>query len=178
MELFEKTLSSKEIFNGRIIKVRVDKVILPDGNESSREIVEHAGAVAILPLDDENNIWMVQQYRKPVEKTLLEIPAGIIEENEEPLVCAQRELAEETGLRAARWEKILSYYSSPGFSNEILHIYMARELTDGEAKPDKDEFLKITKIPLEEAYKSIFEGKILDGKSIIGIQYAYYLLNR
>jgi len=178
MELTENTLSSKEIFKGKIIKVRVDKVALPDGNESTREIVEHADAVAVVAIDDDENVWMVRQYRKPVELTLLEIPAGIIEENEDPLAGAKRELAEETGLRAGHWEKILSYYSSPGFSDEMLYLYMARNLTEGEASLDKDEFLKIEKIPLEKAYRLIFEGKILDGKSIIGIQHAYFRLKK
>lgn len=172
MELGEKTVSSREIFTGKIIKVKVDTVVMPDGRQSTREIVEHRGAVAIVPVDEDNQVWMVRQYRKPVEKVLLEIPAGTMEEGEEPLLCAQRELGEETGLRAEKWEKILSYYSAPGFSDEILHLYLATGLTEGPTNPDSDEFLEVVKIPLEQAYASIFEGTIIDGKSIIGIQYA------
>ncbi|MGS0764062.1 NUDIX domain-containing protein [Syntrophomonas curvata] len=178
MKFEEKTIKSEDIFSGRIIKVRVDTVSLPDGRESTREIVEHAGAVAIVALDDENNIRLVRQYRKPVEQVLLEIPAGTMEADEEALSCAQRELAEETGLQAAVWERILSYYSAPGFSDEELHLYLARDLTSGECSPDSDEFLESVSIPLNEAYRMIFTGQIVDGKSIIGIQYAFNRLVR
>lgn len=178
MNFEEKTIHSKDIFSGRIIKVRVDTVSLPDGRESTREIVEHAGAVAIVALDDENNIRLVRQYRKPVEQVLLEIPAGIMEADEEALSSAQRELAEETGLQAASWERILSYYSAPGFSDEELHLYLAQNLTPGECSPDSDEFLESVSIPLKEAYRMIFTGQIVDGKSIIGIQYAFNRLVR
>ena len=178
MKLEEKTLSSKEIFSGRIIKVRVDTVSLPDERESTREIVEHSGAVGIVAVDDKNNIRLVRQYRKPVEKILLEIPAGTLEQNEEALNCAKRELAEETGLHAGRWEKILSYYSTPGFTDEELHLYLAQDLTPGKTSLDADEFLESVSIPLEEAYRMIFTGQIVDGKSIIGIQNAFYSLVR
>lgn len=178
MNFEEKTLHSQDIFSGRIIKVRVDTVSLPDGRESTREIVNHAGAVAILAVDDENNICLVRQYRKPVEKVLLEIPAGLIEPDEEPLSSAQRELAEETGLQAASWERVLSYYSAPGFSDEELHLYLAQGLTPGKCSFDSDEFLENVRIPLAEAYKMIFSGQIVDGKSLIGIQYAFSRLVR
>ncbi|MEN6350534.1 MAG: NUDIX hydrolase [Syntrophomonas sp.] len=174
MELGEKTLSSRELFKGRIIKVREDRVLLPDGTESTREIVEHAGAVAIVAIDDEDNVWMVRQYRKPLEEVLLEIPAGTLEENEDPLLCAQRELAEETGLRAKNWQRILAYYSAPGFCNEKLHLFMASQLSEGESNLDHDEFLEPVRVPLREAYDLIFAGQIKDGKSIIGIQYAFW----
>ncbi|MGI5911121.1 MAG: NUDIX domain-containing protein [Syntrophomonadaceae bacterium] len=176
MNYDEKTLYSKDIFSGRIIKVRVDTVSLPDGRNSTREIVEHAGAVAIVAVDDNNYIYLVRQYRKPIEKVLIEIPAGLIEKGEEAIAAAKRELAEETGLRAANWSRILSYYSAPGFSNEELHLYLARNLSQGEFNLDKDEFLENVSMPLEEAYRLIFSGQIVDGKSIIGIQYAYNYL--
>jgi ADP-ribose pyrophosphatase len=172
MDFTEKTLESQRIFAGRIIKVRVDTVTLPDGRQSTREVVEHSGAVAIIALDNDNNIIMVRQYRKPVEGLLLEIPAGTMEENEEPLVCAQRELKEETGFTADHWEKILSYYSAPGFTDEYLHLYLASGLTGGEKALDIDEFVETIHLPLQDAYNKIFDGQIVDGKSIIGIQYA------
>lgn len=172
MDLNEKTISTQPIFTGKILKLRVDTVELPDGRESTREIVEHRGAVAIVVINDDNEIFMVRQYRKPVEKVLLEIPAGTMEKNEEPLECARRELSEETGLTAAHWEHILSYYSAPGFSDELLHLYAATGLEPGETHPDQDEFLELVKMPLNEAYRLIFDGTIVDGKSIIGIQYA------
>jgi len=172
MDLTEKTIGTKEIFTGRIIKVRVDTVRLPDGGESTREVVEHAGAVGVVAVDNDNNIIMVRQYRKPVEGVLLEIPAGTMEKGEDPLLCAQRELKEETGFTAEHWNKILSYYSAPGFTDEYLHLYLASDLTGGEIALDDDEFVETVRLPLSEAYRMIFEGHIADGKSIIGIQYA------
>ena len=172
MDFEEKTISSRDIFKGRIVKLRVDTVRLPDGRESTREVIEHAGAVAIVALDHAGQIVMVRQYRKPVEQVLLEIPAGTMEANEDPLLCAQRELREETGYSAGHWQKILSYYSAPGFTDEYLHLYLATDLSDGEVEPDEDEFIETVSLPLKKAYQLIFEGQIKDGKSIIGIQYA------
>ncbi|NLV21234.1 MAG: NUDIX hydrolase [Syntrophomonadaceae bacterium] len=173
MDFTEETISSREIFKGKIIKLRVDNVRLPDSRESTREIVEHAGAVAIIALDEVENIIMVRQYRKPVEQVLLEIPAGTLEADEEPLACAQRELREETGLTADHWHKVLSYYSAPGFCNEQLHIYLASGLHEGQGETDEDEFVEMVRLPLTEAYQMIFSGEIKDGKSIIGLQYAF-----
>ncbi len=173
MDLTEKTINRQEIYAGKIVTLRVDTVILPDGHEGQREVVEHSGAVAIIALPNDKDIILVRQYRKAVEQVLLEIPAGTLERNEEPLECARRELEEETGLKAERWQKILAYYSAPGFTNECLHIYMATGLTAGENKPDHDEFVETVTMSLDEAYQSIFTGQIADGKSIIGIQYAY-----
>lgn len=172
MNFEEKTIRSQDIFSGRIVKLKVDTVRLPDGRESTREIIEHAGAVAIVALNKEGQIIMVRQYRKPVEQVLLEIPAGTMEKGEDPLLCAQRELREETGYTAGNWEKILSYYSAPGFTDEQLHLYMATDLSDGDTQPDEDEFVETAILPLEKAYQLIFDGQIIDGKSIIGIQYA------
>jgi ADP-ribose pyrophosphatase len=172
MDLTEKTLVTREIFSGRIIKVRVDTVSLPNGKQSTREVVEHAGAVAVVALDNDNNIIMVRQYRKPVEMVLMEIPAGTMEMDEDPLLCAQRELAEETGYSAKHWEKVLSYFSAPGFTDECLHLYLASGLTGGEIDLDDDEFVETVHLPLKEAWHMIFAGNIMDGKSIIGIQYA------
>ena len=172
MDLTEKTVETREIFSGRIIKVRVDTVCLPNGRQSTREVVEHAGAVAIVAIDHKNNIIMVNQYRKPVEKVLMEIPAGTMEMDEDPLLCAQRELKEETGLSAEHWEKVLAYYSTPGFTDEYIHIYLATGLTEGELDLDEDEFLETVRLPLEETGRMIIAGEIRDGKSIIGIQCA------
>jgi len=173
MDLEEKTLSSNKIFQGRIVRLRVDQVSLPDGRQSQREIVEHPGAVAILPLDADNRIWMVSQYRKAVEQVLMEIPAGTLEKSEDPLACAQRELAEETGLTAGDWQEIIQYYCAPGFCDEKTFIYIARNLKqDAQLSPDHDEFLQVIQLPLAEAYQQILDGRIVDGKSIIAIQYA------
>ena len=178
MDLREFTKESKEIFKGKILRLRVDTVELPDGREGTREIVDHNGAVAIVALDDNGKLKMVRQYRKAAEIIMLEIPAGTLETGEDPLDCAQRELEEETGLKAKHWEKILSYYSAPGFCNEELHLYLAQGLYPGETNPDEDEFLEQVDVTLYEAYDMIFQGQINDGKSIIGIQYAYHRMER
>lgn len=178
MDLEEKTRSSERIYEGKIIKVRIDEVLLPDGKQSKREIVEHSGAVAILPVDEQNHIWMVRQYRKAVEQVLLEIPAGTLEIGEDPLDCARRELEEETGLRADTWEKLLEYYCAPGFCDEKSHIYIARNFSAGMVNPDGDEFLEVVQLPLKAAYELIFKGQIIDGKSIIAIQHAYHEMVR
>jgi ADP-ribose pyrophosphatase len=170
-DLTEKTLHSREIYAGRVIRVRVDTVSLPDGNQSTREVVEHAGAVAVIALDDEDNIVMVQQYRKPLDMVLTEIPAGTMAKDEDPLLCAQRELEEETGYLASQWEKIVTYYSAPGFTDEKLHIFMARGLSQGVTHPDPDEFIEVKFVPLAEAFQAVYAGGIIDGKSIIAIQY-------
>lgn len=175
MDLEEKTLESTRVFNGRVINLRVDKVSLPNGGESTREIVEHRGAVAMVAINEKQEIVLVRQYRKPLEQVTLEIPAGTLEAGEDPLDCARRELREEVKMKAEKWEKILYYYSAPGFCTECLHLYLARELSAEEGRPDEDEFLETVVLPLEEAYQAIFQGRIIDGKSIIGIQYALNL---
>ncbi len=176
MDLEEKTSSSERIYEGKIIKVRIDEVILPDGRKGKREIVEHSGAVAILPIDEQYRVWLVRQYRKAVGQVLLEIPAGTLEIGEDPLDCARRELEEETGLRADTWEKLLEYYCAPGFCDEKSHIYIARNFFSGTANPDGDEFLEVVQMPLEAAYELISTGQIIDGKSIIAIQHAYHAM--
>lgn len=173
MDFTEKTLSSQQIFRGKIINVKLDTVSLPDGRESKREIVEHGEAVAIAAVDDEKNILMVRQFRKPIEQLLLEIPAGLMEENENALETAKRELAEETGFRASEWEQLAYFYTAPGFTNEKIYLFMAGNLKSGEISLDEDEFIEVVKIPLEEAYAMTEKGQIADAKSIIGIQYAY-----
>ncbi|MDR1615474.1 MAG: NUDIX hydrolase [Syntrophomonadaceae bacterium] len=174
MNLEEKTIASQKIFSGKIVNLRVDTVLLPNGKRGAREIVEHSGAVAIVALDEENNIYLVRQYRKAAQKIMLEIPAGTLNQGEDPLAAAKRELREEIGARAGHWEKICSYYSSPGFCTEELTVYLAAGLTAGNPNPDPDEFLEVTKMPLSQAFDLVRRNEIMDGKSIIGIQYAYW----
>jgi len=172
MDLTETTIASEEIFQGRIIKVRVDTVTLPDGGQSTREVVEHTGAVGVVAIDKDEHIILVRQFRKPVNRVMLEIPAGTLFTGEDPLQCAQRELREETGYSAQTWTKILSYFSTPGFCNEQLHLFLACDLSTGETETDPDEFVETSRLPLNEAHEMIFDGGIADGKSIIGIQFA------
>lgn len=167
--MHEKTLKTARIYEGKIINVRVDTVELPDQKYSKREIVEHSGASAVVPITREGEVVLVKQFRKPVEAVLLEIPAGRLETKESAEKCALRELAEETGFQAGRLEPLISYYSSPGFSNEVIHLFLAQDLTEGSAQPDEDEYLEIIKVPLNEALKMIDSGAIQDSKTIIGL---------
>ncbi|SDK50256.1 NUDIX hydrolase [Natronincola ferrireducens] len=169
MPFEEKTLKSERIYEGKIINLRVDTVELPHKKYSKREIVEHSGAVGILAITEEKNIVLVRQFRKPVEEILLEIPAGKIEANETSEVCALRELKEETGFETDNIRKLLDFYTTPGFSNEIMHIFLAQNLSKGIATPDEDEYIEIVHIPLEEAVKKIINGEIKDSKTIIAI---------
>jgi len=174
----EKTMKSERVYEGKVINLRVDTVELPDRKYSKREIVEHAGAVAIVAVNPEGKLLLIKQFRKPVEEVLLEIPAGRIEPNENPEHTALRELEEETGFKANKIEKLVQYYSTPGFSNEILHIYLAQELEAGIAKPDEDEYIETFPMTLEEAMDKIKAGEIKDSKAIIGIlmYYRYHVL--
>ncbi|MGB9791179.1 MAG: NUDIX domain-containing protein [Thermacetogeniaceae bacterium] len=167
--LIEKTIASKDVFKGRIIKVRVDTVLLPDGNTATREVVEHPGAVVILAINDRDEIIMVRQYRHATGEVLLELPAGKRDPNENPLICAQRELEEETGYSAREWHIPFSFYTSPGFCNELLYFVVAKGLVKGESHPDGEEFLEVLKVPVEEARRMVASGEIKDAKTILGI---------
>jgi len=171
--LEEKTLKSEHIFSGRIIQVQVDEVELPNGKTSTRELVKHPGAVAIIAVTDDNKIVMVEQYRKPLEKTIVEIPAGKLEKGEEPSLCAKRELEEETGYECQSLELISSFYTSPGFADEIIHVYLAKGLSKKEnaAGLDEDEFVNLMEVTLEEAQVLIEEQQIFDAKTIFAVQY-------
>ena len=165
----EKTIRSKTIFEGKLIHVQVDEVTLPDGGTSTREIVKHPGAVATLAITDEEKLILVRQFRKPLEKTTLELPAGKLDPGEAPEVCARRELEEETGYQAGKVEHLVSFYTSPGFADEVLHLYEARQLKVGEARPDPDEFVETVELTLDEAYAEIAKGQICDAKTVAAV---------
>ncbi len=171
--LEEKTIKTEQIFNGKVISLQVDDVELPNGKNSKREIVKHPGAVAVIPLTDDNKIVMVEQFRKPLEKAIVEIPAGKLEKGEDPELCAKRELEEETGYVCGEIEKLVSFYTSPGFADEILHIYAARKLSkiENPAIPDEDEFVDVIELTLEEAQAYIADQKIHDAKTVYAVQY-------
>lgn len=169
MDLHEETIATKNIFDGRIIKVRVDDVQLPNGKKSKREVVEHAGGVTVIPITSEGEIILVEQFRKPIEDTLLELPAGKLEEGEEPLDCAKRELVEETGYKAGKIKYMFSFFTSPGFSNEVLHLYLAEDLEPVGIDPDPDEILRIVRIKKNVIKDYINSGKIRDAKTVIGL---------
>lgn len=169
MDLTEKTLESRLVFEGRLIRVRVDKVQLPDGTTSTREIVEHKGAVAIVPMLDAENIVMVRQFRQSAGKILLEIPAGTLESGERPIECARRELMEEIGYYPDKLTEMFRSYLAPGYSTEMLHTFLAEELRPMSEDSDADEFIEVVTVNLNDAVGMIQSGEIIDAKSICGI---------
>ena len=168
----EKTLSSQLIYEGRAVKLRVDTVQKPDGRETTREIVEHSDCVAIIALDAEDKVLLVNQFRKPTEKELLEIPAGGIEPGEDPVATVQRELQEETGYRPGRVKKLGGFYSAPGYCTEYLYLYLATELTPSQLYAEDTEAIKVVSVPLSQIPDLIASGRICDAKSIAGL-YAF-----
>jgi len=169
MNLTEKTLESKRIFEGRLVNLRVDTVELPNGRISTREVVEHKGAVAIVPMLDHQTIVLVRQYRQPAGRVLLEIPAGTLDKGEDPADCARRELEEEIGYSPGLLTEMFHSYLAPGYSTEMLHTFLAEDLQKSEVNRDTDEFLEIVTVSLEDAVKMIDTGEIVDAKSICGI---------
>ncbi|AIS60365.1 NUDIX domain-containing protein [Listeria ivanovii] len=176
--LEEKTLHSETLFKGNIIQLQVDEVELPNGEHSKREIIKHPGAVAIIPFSADGAMYLVEQFRKPLEKTIIEIPAGKIEVEEEPLITAKRELEEETGFQSDDLTYLTSFYTSPGFANELLHIFVARDLHQVE-KPlekDPDEFINLVKVTPAEAEQLIQQQLIHDAKTMYAMEYWKLLL--
>ena len=172
-ELREEFLSGEEVFHGKLINVEHWRVKLPDGQEAWREVVKHCGAVAVVPLDDAGNITLVRQHRIAVGRLTLEIPAGKLDSaDEDPFLCAQRELSEETGLVAAHWEKLTCLETTPGFCNERIHIYLATGLSQGDVHPDEDEFVATVRMPLSEAVARVMDGTFRDGKTALAIMMA------
>ena len=166
MDYTEKTISAEDKFRGRIVYLHVDKVSLPDGREATREIVEHSGGVAIIPVDADGSVYCVRQYRYAVGEHLLEVPAGKLNEGEDPLECAVRELSEETGLEAAEWTYLGYTLASPGFCDEALHMYLARGLSRKEQHLDEDEFLDVVTMPFGQLVEQVMDGTITDGKTV------------
>ncbi|RKL67666.1 ADP-ribose pyrophosphatase [Salipaludibacillus neizhouensis] len=170
-KLYETTIRTTPIFQGKIIDLEVQDVTLPNGKESKREVVHHPGAVAVIALTPENKLILVRQFRKPLEKVLAEIPAGKLEKGEDPLECAKRELEEETGVQAENWTKLHSFYTSPGFADELVHVYLAEGLGEGMVNMDEDEFVERIDVTLEEAEALIESEEIHDAKTIYAVQY-------
>ncbi|HLR08186.1 MAG TPA: NUDIX hydrolase [Bacillota bacterium] len=169
----EKTIRTEEIYNGQIINLQVDDVKLPNGATSKRELVKHPGAVAVIPITKDKRIVFVEQYRKPLEKSLIEIPAGKLEKNEDPETTAVRELEEETGYTTDKLSFITSFYTSPGFADELMHIYLADQLhiLEHAVPGDDDEFVAVVKLTLEEAKQCVKDKRIHDAKTNYAILY-------
>lgn len=169
-KLREETISTSCLYRGRIINVRQDRVRLPGGKTAFREVVEHPGAVAVLALDERERAVLVRQFRQPAGAVLLEVPAGKLDPGEEPLQCARRELAEETGLQGESWRELGWYYLSPGFCNEKIYIFLARNLSSAApAAKDEDENVLVTAVELAEARRMIGRGEIRDAKTVIAL---------
>ena len=162
MELMEKTVESRVLFEGKIITVRLDKAELPNGRVASREVVEHPGGVAILPLFDDGTVSLVRQFRYPFQEVVAELPAGKLEE--------------EVGASCGRLTYLGCLYSSPGFSSEVLHMYLAQELTEGACHPDEDEFLSVERIPFSALVEQVRQGEIKDAKTVALVLKAKLLL--
>lgn len=165
----EKTLASQPVYSGRAVKLRVDTVKLASGRETKREIVEHSDCVAIVAIDAEDNVLLVKQFRKPVEKELLEIPAGGIEAGEDPLATVQRELGEETGYLPKKVDRLGGFYTSPGYCTEYLHLFLATELIPNQLQAEDSESIKLVRMPLSQIPELIASGAICDAKSIAGL---------
>ena len=165
----EITLESREIYKGKIITVHVDQIQQSSGRTAAREVVEHHGGVGILPLDAEGRVCCVRQFRYPYREQVLEIPAGKLEEGEDPLTCAVRELSEETGFSAETYVYLGQIYPSPGYCSEILHVYLATGLKPGSAHPDEGEILNVEWYTLDELTEMVMRGELKDAKTVIAI---------
>ena len=166
MELYEKTVESQVLFSGKIITVRLDKAQLPNGRVVSREVAEHPGGVAILPLYDDGTVSLVRQFRYPFQKVVAELPAGKLEKGEDHRLAALRELEEEVGASCGKLTYLGCLYLSPGFSTEVLHMYLAQDLRQGESHPDEDEFLEAGRVPFQALFRQVMQGEIQDAKTV------------
>ncbi|MEH7236943.1 NUDIX hydrolase [Bacillus sp. JJ1562] len=171
--LLEKTISREVLFEGKVIDLHIEEVELPNGHTSRRELIKHPGAVAVLALTDDKKIVMVKQYRKALEKVIVEIPAGKLEKGEAPEGTAKRELEEETGYDCETLTPLISFYTSPGFADELVHLFIAKGLKkiENPAGLDEDEFVDVLEVTLDEALKLIKEKKIFDAKTAYAVQY-------
>ncbi len=175
----EKQKDSEYLYKGAVINLRLDTAILPDGKTAKREVIEHPGGVGVLPVTGDGDVLLVRQFRYPYMKETLEIPAGKRDKagDSDPLTCGKRELKEETGATAENYIPLGTLYPSPGYTDEVIYMYAATELTYGEAQPDEDEFINLVKMPLEEAVKLVLSGEIPDSKTQVAILKAEILKN-
>ncbi len=169
MDYFEERIDGEIKYKGVIVTVRLDRARLVNGAVVKREVVEHPGGVTILPIDADGRCYMVRQFRYPFGRMVLEAPAGKLEYGEEHRLCAVRELSEETGYTADEWIDFGACCTSPGFSSEVLHVYLAMGLHEGRSHPDEDEFLNTEKIPLSELSRMVMAGEIDDAKTIVAV---------
>jgi ADP-ribose pyrophosphatase len=165
----ERVLESTRLYDGRIMALRVDTVLMPNGREATREIVEHAPVVAVVPIDENGDVVLVRQYRLATGDVMLEVPAGLVDEGEEIETAAQRELQEEIGYRAGHLERLAGFFVSPGFCTEFIHVFLALGLQQSDLDADEDEDITVERVPLAGAARLVETGQICDAKSIVGI---------
>jgi ADP-ribose pyrophosphatase len=167
--LVEKLVRKNPVYRGNAVDFCVDEILLPNGQTAVREYLDHPGAVGVIPFLDDETVVLVRQYRHPVGEVTLEIPAGKLDKGELPLACVKRELHEETGYTARGIQPLLAYWPTPAFANEVLHLFLARDLTAGRHHPDADEFLEVVRMPFAKALAQVRSGKIKDSKTVIGL---------
>ncbi len=178
MNLEEKTLKKTYIYKGRIINLRADDAELPNGKTAKREVVEHPGGVTVAALTADNELMFVRQFRYPYSEVVLELPAGKLEPGEDPFKAGKRELREETGAVAEKYFDLGKFYPTPGYCNEIIHMYAAKNLTFTDLDPDEDEFLAVERIPLETAVEMVLRNEIRDGKTQAAVLKTAELIRR
>ncbi len=176
MDLRETTLSASYQFKGKIINMRLDEARLPDGTVAGREVVEHPGGVGVLALTQANEVLLVKQFRYPYGEILTEIPAGKRDPGEEPLKTGMRELEEETGVNADRFVSLGCVYPTPGYCDEVIHLYLATGLHQSVAHPDEDEFLDVVRMPLADLVAAVMRGEITDAKTQIAALKVWYMV--
>jgi ADP-ribose diphosphatase len=167
-----ETIHSETIYHVRAFNVRRDEIRLPDGKTARLEIVDHVGAVTLVPVDEQNRVWFVRQYRHPAGEVLLELPAGMVEPGEAPLDCARREIREEIGMAAGWIEPIGEFYLAPGYSTELMHVFLARDLRPDPLPGDADEFISPEAIPFEVVLRMVEGGKVHDAKTLASLMLA------
>lgn len=165
--------SVRTVYRGRVVTLNVDTVTLPNGATLDLEVIRHPGAAAVVPVREDGAVLLIRQYRHAAGGYIYEVPAGKLDPGEDPLACAGRELEEEIGYRAASLEPLVSFFTTPGFTDEVIHVFLARGLTPGTQKLDHDEVLQVVEMALDEAIAKIADGTIRDAKTIIGLQTAY-----
>ena len=176
MDFTEKPLKQDYLYRGKIVNLRVDNAELPDGTTALREVIEHPGGVCVAALTEKEELLFVEQFRYPYMETVLELPAGKLEYGEDPFEAGKRELQEETGAAAENYRDLGKLYPTPGYCGEIIHMYLAENLTFSEQHLDEDEFLEVRRIPLEEAFQMVMRNEIRDSKTQVGILKTYHLI--
>ena len=176
--ILETTVETMRVFDGLILHIDHINNRLPNGKTAAREVARHVGASAVVPVDGDGNVWLVKQFRAPIDQILLEVPAGKLDyKGEDRLEAAKRELQEETGLTAGEWIHLSDIVTTPGFSDELISLYLARDLSAGESHPDDDEFLNVVKVPLDELVAMIARGEVTDAKTICAVLLAEKVVN-